>query len=68
MIKPFTTLDPQRRRQTCQKVQPDSAPLSLPQHEREQGELEDERMRQDNDDQEMQEQARRCGTVSEQRY
>jgi hypothetical protein len=42
VIQPFTSLDPRRQRQTRRKVQADYAPPSLPQHEREQGELEDE--------------------------
>jgi hypothetical protein len=49
MIEPFSILDPKRQCQTRRKVQLDCAPPSLPQHEREQGEPEDERVREDDE-------------------
>jgi hypothetical protein len=50
MVEPFTTLNPQRQCQTRRKVQSDRTPPGLPQHERKQGEPDDECVREDDED------------------
>ena len=49
MVEPFAILNSQRQGQSHREVQSDCAPPGLPQHEREEGELENEGVRKDDE-------------------